>query len=66
MGAIHGDERLGPTIILEFVDYLILNRERNPFANHLLQDRMFVLLPITNANGYKNNWREGKPQKIFI
>lgn len=56
-GEVHGDERVGPTAVIELILLIIKNRKL-PWMNHILNHRMIVLTPITNPHGYANNIRE--------
>jgi hypothetical protein len=51
-GGLHGDERVGQVTTVEFIDFMMQNRASNPWLQHLLDTRVVVLTPMTNALGY--------------
>lgn len=57
-GALHGNERVGPTTLVETIDYLLVNYETDPWINHLINNRVIIMTPMTNAHGYAKNRRE--------
>ena len=57
-GALHGNERVGPTTLIETIDYLLTNYETDPWINHLVNNRVIIMTPMTNAHGYAKNRRE--------
>jgi hypothetical protein len=54
-GALHGDERVGPTATLELARWLLLSE--SPWAHRLLRTRRLLLVPLTNAVGYARGVR---------
>ena len=54
-GALHGDERVGPTATLELARWLLLSE--SPWAHRLLRTRRILLVPLTNAVGYARGTR---------
>ena len=54
-GALHGDERVGPTATLELARWLLLSE--TPWAHRLLRTRRLLLVPLTNAIGYARGTR---------
>jgi hypothetical protein len=55
-GAVHGDERVGPTASLELIS-LILENKDSPWFNFLLNTRYIVITPMTNPHGYYDKVR---------
>jgi hypothetical protein len=55
-GAVHGDERVGPTASLELIS-LILENKDNPWFKFLLDTRYIVITPMTNPHGYYDKVR---------
>lgn len=51
-GALHGDERVGPVAVTQFIDYLLSNYETDPEVRQLLNEREILVTPMTNADGY--------------
>ena len=59
-GALHGNERIGPTATLEFAILLVDHASRsngNAWLQHLVNTRMIYITPTTNAYGYSHNAR---------
>lgn len=58
-GALHGNERVGPNTVMELALLLLKNTKTkaDPWLNHLLNTRIIVLMPMTNAYGYAHNTR---------
>lgn len=54
-GALHGDERVGPTVTLELARWLLLST--SGWARRLLRTRRLLLMPLTNAIGYARRTR---------
>ena len=54
-GALHGDERVGPTATLELARWLLLSE--SAWADRLLRTRRLLLVPLTNAIGYARGTR---------
>lgn len=59
-GCLHGDERLGPVVLTELADYLCSEYDTNPWIKRLVDTRLIILTPMTNAVGYYHNTREEK------
>lgn len=51
-GAVHGDERLGPNIVMYFAEYLLYNYKSKPSIRKLLQEREIIIVPFFNPQGY--------------
>ena len=60
-GELHGNERIGPTTIMEMLELLATSYyggvNGNPWLNHLVDTRIMYFMPATNALGYYNNRR---------
>jgi len=58
-GALHGDERVGPNIIIEALRLLCKNYANgtNVWLKRLVQTRTVVLIPMANVWGYYHNNR---------
>ena len=59
-GCLHGDERLGPAVLTELADYLCSEYFTNPWIKRLVDTRLIILTPMTNAVGYYHFSREEK------
>eukprot|EP00960_Hanusia_phi_P006565 187797-Hanusia_phi.AAC.1 len=57
-GALHGDERIGPTALLELACFLLGTYKSDPWVKILLETRVLVLVPAANAVGYQESRRE--------
>lgn len=63
-GALHGNERVGPTAVVEFARLLLENyvekdtRKQNPWLKYLVDTRSIYIMPSANALGYYTNRRE--------
>ncbi|EKX38094.1 hypothetical protein GUITHDRAFT_165327, partial [Guillardia theta CCMP2712] len=57
-GALHGDERIGPTALLELVSFLLGTYAVDPWARIMLDSRVLVLIPAANAVGYQESKRD--------
>jgi hypothetical protein len=55
---VHGDERVGPNVVIETAELLLKNYDSNPWITYLLNHRVIVITPTTNSFGYHNNIRE--------
>eukprot|EP00656_Telonema_subtile_P056608 TRINITY_DN9082_c0_g2_i1.p1 TRINITY_DN9082_c0_g2~~TRINITY_DN9082_c0_g2_i1.p1 ORF type:complete len:568 (-),score=104.35 TRINITY_DN9082_c0_g2_i1:126-1829(-) len=52
-GALHGDEKIGPTVALELVELLLkLHAQGDKWVQRLLATRHVVVMPAPNAVGY--------------
>lgn len=61
-GAVHGNERVGPTTLIETLELLARNHAEgdNPWLKRLVDTRSIFMMPAANAIGYfKNECREG-------
>lgn len=56
-GELHGDEVVGPISVLAFIQYMLSNYNTNSFAQRMIDTRLTVLVPTTNAIGYFKNER---------
>jgi hypothetical protein len=63
-GEVHGDEHVGPTAMLEMIK-LILKNNKDPWFEHLLNNRYIVIIPMTNPHGYHEKIRVNKIYKKF-
>jgi len=57
-GAVHGDEVVGPNAVAYLASYLLKNYRKDPWITYLLQNRVIVIMPAANANGFYNDYRE--------
>lgn len=51
-GLLHGDEVIGPHAVLAFIEHMVSNYHSDPFVKHLMDTRLVVLTPMTNAIGF--------------
>ncbi|CEG39105.1 hypothetical protein L915_20196 [Plasmopara halstedii] len=59
-GCVHGNERVGPQVVVELAALLLSHASRsdgNPWLQHLVKTRTIVIVPTANANGYNHNAR---------
>ncbi|KAK1935036.1 Carboxypeptidase D [Phytophthora citrophthora] len=59
-GAVHGNERVGPQVVVALAELLLSHASRpdgNPWIQHLVKTRTVVIVPTTNAYGYDHNVR---------
>jgi len=59
-GELHGNERVGPTTMMEFARLLLESYAAcdNPWLQRLVNTRSIVIMPSTNALGYFQDVRE--------
>jgi hypothetical protein len=57
-GALHGNERIGPTTLVELATFLLGRYHTDPWVKRLLDTRTIVMVPAANAVGYHQNKRE--------
>eukprot|EP00961_Rhodomonas_salina_P264227 3571353-Rhodomonas_salina.1 len=57
-GALHGNERVGPTALVELATYMLGRMHQDPWLRRMLEERTIVLMPAANAIGYFGNTRE--------
>ena len=57
-GCLHGNERLGPVVVTELADYLCTEYGKNEWITRLVDTRIILMTPATNAQGYYYNHRE--------
>ncbi|KEP64264.1 UNVERIFIED_CONTAM: zinc carboxypeptidase, putative [Hammondia hammondi] len=57
-GAVHGDERAGPTAAVELVRYLCARYRRDGEVTFLVQNRRVLVMPFPNVMGFAWNFRE--------
>eukprot|EP01083_Nonionella_stella_P002233 6425_1 len=60
-GALHGNEQVGPTTLVELIDYLLFeykNNAKNAWIQYLINNRVIILTPMTNSIGYAQSQRE--------
>ena len=55
---MHGNERIGPTAVVEFVTYLVEEYQHDANIRRLVDTRLVVAMPMPNAWGYYHNRRE--------
>lgn len=55
--ALHGDEKVGPSLCLEFIQLMLENYNKDKWVKFLLDSRMIILTPMTNAYGYYLGFR---------
>ncbi|KAG2966744.1 hypothetical protein PC128_g26928, partial [Phytophthora cactorum] len=59
-GAVHGNERVGPQVVVALAELLLSHASRtggNPWLKHLVKTRTIVIVPTANAYGYNHNVR---------
>jgi predicted deacylase len=56
-GELHGDERLGPLVLIELAEFLCDFYNKDEWVNRLVSTRRIVMTPMTNVQGFKNNHR---------
>jgi predicted deacylase len=54
MGGIHGDERIGPNVVINLAEYLLENNQIDEHITYLLGNRYIILYPMANPSGYFN------------
>jgi len=57
-GAVHGNEVLGPNIVVYLLEYLLENYNKDTWITYLINNRKLVVMPSANAQGYYYNRRE--------
>ncbi|ESS30251.1 putative zinc carboxypeptidase [Toxoplasma gondii GAB2-2007-GAL-DOM2] len=57
-GAVHGDERAGPTAAVELVRYLCARYRRDGEVTFLVRNRRVLVMPFPNVLGFAWNFRE--------
>ena len=57
-GTLHGNEWIGPHATVAMVEYVLQHYEQEPWLRFLLNERMTVVVPIANADGFEHNRRE--------
>jgi len=57
-GELHGDERVGPHASIEVAKLLAAEKDRLPWLKQLLDTRVLVIVPMTNAIGFAKSARE--------
>lgn len=59
-GSLHGNERVGPTTVMEFARLLLENYKfgQNPWLKRLVDTRVIYIMPNANALGYDRDTRE--------
>jgi hypothetical protein len=55
--ALHGDEKVGPNLCIEFIELMLENYESSKWIKFLMDNRMIILTPMTNAYGYYQGMR---------
>lgn len=56
-GELHGDERLGPVVLIELAEFLCDFYHKDNWIKRLLSSRRIVMTPMTNVQGFKNKHR---------
>ena len=51
LGALHGDERVGPATALALGQWLVLRYDRDPWVRRLVDTRTILVMPMPNAIG---------------
>ncbi|KAI9921433.1 hypothetical protein PsorP6_000840 [Peronosclerospora sorghi] len=70
-GAVHGNERVGPLVVVALAELLLSHASRsdgNPWLRHLVQTRTIMIVPTANAYGYDHNVRrelDADPNRDF-
>lgn len=59
-GALHGNERVGPSTLIELCDYLLYkyDTDLSSWIQYLINHRVIILTPMTNSIGYAQSKRE--------
>ena len=63
-GAVHGNERVGPTVAFYLIELLSTRYTQTPTTDieksvkYLVDNRRIVITPMTNAHGYFQHKRE--------
>ena len=57
-GELHGNERVGPTAVMEFARTLLEQYGQHPWLTRLVDTRDIFIMPTPNALGYYQNKRE--------
>ena len=57
-GTVHGNERVGPTAVVEFASALLEMYSSSAWARRLVDTRTIVIVPAANSLGYDANVRE--------
>ncbi len=52
MGGIHGDEKIGPNVVINIAEYLLENFGVDEYLTYLVQNRYIILYPMSNPSGY--------------
>ncbi|OWZ00286.1 hypothetical protein PHMEG_00028557, partial [Phytophthora megakarya] len=59
-GVLHGNERVGPQVVVALAELLLSHASRddgNSWLQHLVKTRTIVIIPTPNAYGYNHNVR---------
>ena len=57
-GALHGDERVGPSTALALARWLVERYDTDPWMHRLVNTRTVLIMPMTNAIGVEQNRRD--------
>ncbi len=57
-GELHGDEILGPNVAVHLAKYMLENYGKDSWITYLLRNRVVVIMPAANSQGYYSGWRE--------
>jgi len=57
-GALHGNEVLGPNIVIYLLEHLLENYEKDNWITYLINNRQLVAMPVPNSQGYFYNRRQ--------
>lgn len=56
-GTLHGNEVIGPHAVLAFLEHMVTNYESDPHIKRMLDTRLVVATPMTNAVGFARERR---------
>lgn len=56
-GALHGDEQVGPMTSFYLIRLLVLKYKTNEWIHRLVNSRILIIMPMTNAIGYATSNR---------
>lgn len=56
-GLLHGDEVVGPHVVLAFLEHMLENYDKDTYIQRMVNTRVLTLIPMTNAIGFFRNER---------
>lgn len=56
-GLLHGDEVVGPHVVLAFIEHMVESYATDGFVKRMVDTRLVTLIPMTNAVGFSNGER---------